>query len=91
MTLAPSKIKLGNPSDKELAHAIDIGIEEYFMQSAREIAMLDMYEQFYKRGWTAKLARQTRNSLAPIIVKTVTASWYCALKESGMASKVKSV
>lgn len=90
MTLAPSKIKLGNPSDEELAHACEIGIEEYFMQSAREVAMLDMYETFYKRGWTAKLARQTRNSLAPIIVKTVTASWYCALKEAGMVGKPKS-
>lgn len=90
MTLAPSKIKLGNPSDDELAHASEIGIEEYFMQSAREVAMLDMYESFYKRGWTAKLARQTRNHLAPIIVKTVTASWYCALKEAGMVSKAKS-
>ncbi len=84
MTLAPSKIKLGNISDEELSRACRVGIEEYFMRSAREIAMLDMYEQFYKKGWTTKLARQTRNSLAPIIVKTVTAGWYCALKEAGM-------
>ncbi len=90
MTLAPSKIKLGNPSEEELFQAVETGVKELFMQSARQVAMLDMYEQFYKRGWTAKLARQTRNSLAPIIVKTVTASWYCALKEAGMVSKITS-
>lgn len=90
MTLAPNKIKKGNPTNDELTEAEKVGIEEYFMRTAREIAMLDMYEQFYKRGWTAKLARQTRNTLAPSIVKVVTAAWYLALKEAGMVAKPKS-
>ncbi len=91
MTIAPSKIKLGNPTQEELAHVEDIGLEEYFMQTARAIAMLDMYEQFYKRGWTSKLARQTRNTLMPSIVKVVTAGWYLALKEAGMVNKPKQI
>lgn len=90
MAIAPSKIKKGNPSEEELAQIVETGIEEYFMQTARSVAMMDMYEQFYKRGWTAKLARQTRNTLMPSIVKVVTGSWYCALKEAGMVSRVKS-
>ncbi len=88
-TLAPNKIKKGNPTPEELDHALDIGIKEYFMQTAREIAMLDMYERFYRRGWTAKLARETRNKLAPSITKVVVAGWYQALKEAGMTGKPK--
>jgi len=89
-TLAPSKIKFGNPSKEELEHAANVGIEQYFMENARKVAMLDMYEYFYRKGWTTKLARQTRNELAPVIVKTVTAGWYLALKEAGMVSSPKS-
>ena len=89
MTLAPNKIKKGNPTPDELSHFIEIGYREHFMQTAREIAMLDMYERFYRRGWTSKLARDTRNILAPSITKVVVAAWYQALKEAGMTGKVK--
>lgn len=89
LTLAPNKITLGNPSKAELKRAVEIGIEEYFMQTAREIAMLDMYDRFYRRGWTTKLARETRNKLAPKITKVVVAGWYQALHEAGMTGKPK--
>jgi hypothetical protein len=37
-----------------------------------------MYERFQKRGWTRLLAKQTREDLAPLIVRAVTLAWYSA-------------
>ncbi len=76
------------PTNKEIESAIDIGHSELFVRSAREIAVLDMYENYMKKGWTPKLAWQVRHRLGPIIVKTVTLTWYLALLESGV-EKIK--
>jgi hypothetical protein len=74
------------PKNKDIQHAQEIGIGELFKRAAREIAVLDMYKAYYKKGWTPKLANQVRHKLGPMIVRTVTLSWYCAVAEAGLAS-----
>ncbi|HEY1085446.1 MAG TPA: hypothetical protein VGE34_01840 [Candidatus Saccharimonadales bacterium] len=44
----------------------------------KEIASLDMYEQFKQTGWTTRLAQQTTGVLLPTIVRAVTLAWYDA-------------
>lgn len=58
------------------------GIVELFRRKAREVASLDMYEEYYRTGWTPKLARQVRKHLVPIIVQTVGLAWYGALRDA---------
>lgn len=74
-------------SKEDLLRAKEIGIEEYFKRAARSIALKQMYESFYKYGWTTGLARQVRDELMPTLIRVVTVAWYLALLEAGMASR----
>lgn len=70
------------PTSADIKKIQKIGLIDWFKQSAREIAVLDMYGTYYRKGWTPKLAWQVRHRLGPITVKTVTLSWYTALIEA---------
>lgn len=85
--MAPMRFHLCAPTSYDVKNLHEIGIVEYFKRAAREVAMLNMYENFYNRGWTGKLARQTRDELAPILIKTVTLAWYSALHEAKLTPK----
>ncbi|HJP96220.1 MAG TPA: hypothetical protein VJ843_02510 [Candidatus Saccharimonadales bacterium] len=63
------------------------GVQELFKRKAREVANLNMYEAYYKDGWTPWLAQQTRRHLAPIIIHTVTLIWYAAVQEATKSQK----
>ncbi|MEK7602768.1 MAG: hypothetical protein AAB459_00805, partial [Patescibacteria group bacterium] len=52
---------------------------------AMPVIVLDMYEQFHKKGWTPKLAWQVRHRLGPNLVQTVALAWYLALYDAGLA------
>ena len=80
----PSNIAM--PSQYDIKKAQQIGISEFFKRTARDIALMHMYENFYKKGWTPKLANQVRKELAPKMAKTVTLAWYLALQESSNSS-----
>lgn len=80
--LAPLGMKEAIPKKSEIDLATEIGIEEYFIRAAREIAVLDMYSKFQKRGWTTKLIYDVRHKLGPTIVKTITIAWYLAAEEA---------
>jgi hypothetical protein len=71
----------------DLARARDIGLIEWFKRTAREVAVLDMYERYYLKGWTPKLAYDVRHKLGPSIVQTVAVAWYLALYEAGLVGE----
>jgi hypothetical protein len=77
-TIAPLKLKNGYPSGNDLIRVRDETIIPIFKDAAHHIYGLHMYERFTKRGWTRRLAKETREDLAPLIVKLVTLSWYTA-------------
>lgn len=52
--------------------------ESYYIKSVKAVAALDMYNSFKRAGWTEALARQTIESLIPIIVEAVVQAWYVA-------------
>lgn len=74
-----NRIRIKQSSIDELH---EFGVQELFKRKAREVANLNMYDAYYKNGWTPWLAQQTRRHLAPIIVNTVTLIWYAALQEA---------
>lgn len=80
--LVPMRMTKVTPAD-ELKELVEKeGPIELFKLVAKEIAELELYDQFYSSGWTPKLARQVRKELMPRIVNAVTLMWYAALIQS---------
>ena len=75
------------PTQKMIDEMSSIGIAKWFTRRAREIAILDMYDRYYARGWTIKLANDVRTKMTPIIINTVTLAWYSALHDAGLIKK----
>lgn len=86
MIFAPLGNHIGHPSRYDIKTVQQLGFEEYFKRAAREVAMLEMYEDFYRRGWTKKLARVAKQELAPRMASSVTLAWYTSAKDAGLAS-----
>ncbi len=82
--LAPLSFPKAVPSDANIKKFTEIGLVEWFERAAREIALLDMYDNFYEKGWTVKMARQVRNHLGPIMIKTVCLAWFGASRDAGL-------
>ncbi len=82
--LTPISLKSSRLKDEDVTVLITVGYEEVFKRAAREIALLDMYDRFHKRGWTIRLSRDVRNHLGPIMVRTVTLLWYSAMRDAGL-------
>jgi len=75
------------PKAADIATIKQIGVTEWFKRAAREVAVLDMFENYTQKGWTPKLAWQVRHKLGPALVKTVTLSWYMAAYEADLIIK----
>ena len=72
----------GQPTVKEVREVCTMSTRDYFLRSAKEIAALSLYEDFYAKGWTPRLARSVRQQLVPTLIKTVTLLWCKAYYES---------
>lgn len=82
LLLRPLRLPDARPSERDIERALELGPEQYFLSSAREVAALDLYEHYLDKGWTPRLSNKIRHQLAPTIVKTVTLLWYSALMEA---------
>ena len=68
--------------DLELNRARELGPVQYFKEQARDVADLNLYERFYKVGWTADIAAAVKNQLAPKVARTIGIIWLLALLEA---------
>jgi hypothetical protein len=82
--IAPLSMKEAVPSIDDLNLVKEIGPLGWFKRTAREIAVLDMYDRFRKRGWSTKLVYDVRHKLGPSISKAVAVIWYQALVDAGL-------
>jgi hypothetical protein len=80
--IVPLRLDRAYPEASQIDLVLKEGVTELFKNRAKQIADLSMYEQFYKSGWTPRLAKQVRRYLVPNIVNTVTLVWYAALHEA---------
>lgn len=60
----------------------DQGYQAVFLDTLNEVHKLDMFHQFSRRGWTRRLAQQTRTALLPLITKAVALAWHQALVDA---------
>lgn len=80
--MMPLRLRNALPTTEELDRVRKQGIQKLFVERAKQIDDLHMYELFYKSGWTPRLAQTVRRQLAPVIVNTVTLIWYAAAVEA---------
>lgn len=80
--IMPLRLNRALPTEEQLIRTQKIGVRKLFVERAKEIDELQMYQLFYKSGWTPRLAQVVRRQLAPIIVNTVTLLWYAAVIEA---------
>lgn len=69
-------------TEADIARLKKVGLQAWYRDTAREIAVLDMYHNYIDKGWTPKLAWQVRHRLGPTLVKSVALAWHAALIES---------
>lgn len=79
-----TRFEYTTPSAHWLRMADAKGLEQVFIDAVHAVYALNMYEEFWRQGWNAKLGRQTRQSLIPRIVNVVTYAWYAAYREAGL-------
>lgn len=85
--IAPLNFKEAVPKKHDIERMFRIGVLEWFRSAAKEIAVMDMYGQYYRWGWTPKLAWKVRHKLGPVITQTITITWLCALVDAGIVKK----
>lgn len=75
------------PSDEDIEEFRALGMDAYFERAAREIAVLDLYNKFIKKGWTPQVVKQVRQKLGPIIIRVITLAWYSAAIDAGLVKE----
>lgn len=83
LLIKPLQLPDARPTEKDFSELEEWGYQGYFMNRAREVAVLDLFELYMQSGWTSKLSNKTRHGLLPNVVKSVTILWYSAYKEAG--------
>ncbi len=81
--IAPLSFTQIQPNQADITAMQEAGLAQVFRNRAKEIASLDMYHRYYKRGWTTKLIVEVKQVLIPTIIQTVTLAWYNALIDAG--------
>lgn len=77
-TIAPLRFSGVSPGPEQCRRAVDEGLDGLFREAVDRIHSLNMYEEFHRVGWTRRLARLTRQTLAPEIIVMVQLAWYGA-------------
>lgn len=85
--IKPFTLKQVMLTGKDISELGEYGVMELFRRKAREIAALNMYETYQKDGWTRQLVRQARRTMVPVMVHTVTLTWYAACIDAGLVDK----
>ena len=82
--IKPLRMRRSLPTKQVLRHAKATTLAELFQAEASTIAKMEMYEYFYRYGWTLKLAKVARTQLLPQIISLVTVAWYKAAYDAGI-------
>jgi len=82
MIIAPARTRRSILTADKIENFTKQPLGHWFRQVAQDVARLELYDTFYKTGWTLPLARRVRSQLAPVLVQTVALAWYGAILEA---------
>lgn len=80
--IAPLRLIKSAPSPADIDKFMKLGIQSWFRTVAQEVARLELYDDFYKTGWTTHLGRRVRRELAPALARAVSLAWYGAMQDA---------
>jgi hypothetical protein len=80
--IAPLKSRPRRPTPDKIAEFEAQPLGQWFRKVAQEVAGMELYDAFYRTGWTIGLARRVRRQLTPVLVQAVALVWYGALREA---------
>lgn len=81
-TIATLRFNDAFPSQLDMRRLEKNGFESLLIASMHKIYNLHLYDEFGNKGWTRRLANQTRKVLIPEIIKIVCLAWYNAANEA---------
>lgn len=87
-TISPLRFTELAPTSADVERVKREGIVPLLHDEIHEIYALRMYEEYYKKGWTRRLATESREVLAPVIINVVTLAWYAAWYDSTQGGQV---
>lgn len=73
-------------TNEEITRTKHDGFATVYLDAVHRVAELGMYKEFSRLGWTRQLARETKDTLMPEIVKMVALGWYSAIEQSEQSS-----
>lgn len=79
---APASFAEALPNDDDMQMALTTDAGQIFQNAAREVAVMDLYASYCNKGWTPRLTVQIRQKLIPLIIQTLTLTWYKAIHEA---------
>lgn len=82
LLIAPMAFSDIRITDADKKFVIENGSREYFVRTAREVAVMGLFDDYYEKGWNMRLAYKIRYRLAPLIIKTIVLAWYSAYEEA---------
>lgn len=80
--IAPLRLPQSVPTGADIAQFEKFGMALWFRSVAQEVARFELYDEFYRTGWTIPLSRRVKRELAPALVRAVSVAWQGALKEA---------
>lgn len=86
-TIAPSKLPFTEPTADELARLRKDGYMAVFNETLQQVAQLELYQEFYRNGWTRRMANDTKRKLIPTIIRAVCLAWYQAALDADALKK----
>lgn len=79
--IMPLRLTKSLPTATDIELFTKLGVEGWFRAVAQDVASLELYDDFYKRGWTTSIGRRVRRELAPRLARAVSVIWYAAAVE----------
>lgn len=78
------RLKTAKPTNAEIRHAKNLGLEAYMKEQVMEVYRMNMYERFLRLGWSPALMKDTRAKLTPLITRCIAVIWILALDEAAL-------
>lgn len=78
-TIAPQRFDDEIITGDDLRQLEEKGYATVYVETLQKIAGMKMYEEFGRMGWNRHLARETKDTLIPEIIKAVALGWYQAV------------
>lgn len=86
MVMASMNLRHTIPTADKINEFESQTLDLWYRRLAQHVAGLELYDSFYKTGWTIPLAHRVRRQLAPVLIQAVDLVWYGAEK-SALAMK----